>query len=177
MRWCSGQRRRSVPGAIVLVTLLLAACHPGAYPLDIFPEMHHQASQRPLEPNRLAPPAGAVPVTGAKPQLTFPQATNLQNPLQPDQANVDRAGEVYRVNCAMCHGQNGDGQSIVAQYFRNAGVTPPVAFSDQRVRSRTDGQLYWLIRHGIGNMPAFDDLLSEQDIWLAVLHVRQAGGG
>src|SRR5581483_7005430 len=48
---------------LVLLALLLSGCNPGAYPLDIFMEMHYEPSQRRLEPRRLAPPADAVPVT------------------------------------------------------------------------------------------------------------------
>src|SRR5438105_10633863 len=73
-----------------------AACTPGAYTLDIFREMHYQPSQKHQEPNRLAPPAGAVPadprinplkestgisLAGRSPAITFEQAGPLTNPV------------------------------------------------------------------------------------------------
>ena len=63
------------------VAFFATACKPGAYPVDAFNEMHYQPSQRRLEPDRLAPPPDAVPITGAAPDYTFDEATGLQNPI------------------------------------------------------------------------------------------------
>jgi mono/diheme cytochrome c family protein len=156
-------------GAFGLVT----ACTPGAYPLDFFNEMHYQPSQRREEPERLAPPPDAVPVTGARAPVSFDQASSLQNPVTSTPQNVDRAHAVYRVNCAACHGRSGNGQGVVAGYFRVVGFVAPVAFNSERVRGRSDGQLYWLITYGIGNMPAFKALLNDQDVWTVLLAIHE----
>jgi Molydopterin dinucleotide binding domain len=63
------------------------------------------------------------------------------------------------------------GQGPVASYF---SPVPPVDFRSDRVRNRTDGQLFWIIANGLGNMPAFHNLVSESDLWTVVLFVRQA---
>ena len=172
--------RRSPPEvrlAILAAAVLgITACTQGAYPLDFFNEMHYQASQRREQPERLAPPPDAVPVTGRRPATSFEQATLLQNPVEQTPASLDRAHALYRVNCVACHGQNGDGQGVVASYFQAAGFVSPVAFNSERVRGRTDGQLQWLITYGIGNMPSFRHLLNEQDVWTLVLAVREFGG-
>jgi mono/diheme cytochrome c family protein len=89
---------------------------------------------------------------------------------------MDRAHEVFRVNCTACHGQDGHGTGPVARYFTQAGWEPPVDFTSQRARSRSDGQLYWFISNGIGNMPNFGDLLSEGDRWALVNVVREVQG-
>ncbi len=163
--------------AVLAAALLGAtACTPGAYPIDFFNEMHYQASQRREQPDRLAPPPDAVPVTGRRSAMTFDQATALQKPVDRTPASLDRAHELYRVNCVACHGQNGDGRGVVAGYFQAAGFVPPVAFSSERVRARSDGQLQWLITYGIGNMPTFKHLLSEQEVWTLVLAIRELGG-
>jgi mono/diheme cytochrome c family protein len=134
--------------------------------------MHYQASQRRLEPRRLAAPDGAVPVTGGRPRLTFEEAGRLQNPVARGPESLEQARRIYRVNCAMCHGPNGDGQSIIAGYFRAAGVVPPVDFDSDRVRARTDGQLYWIVANGLGNMPPFGSLLTEEELWTVVHFIR-----
>jgi mono/diheme cytochrome c family protein len=154
--------------------VLAAACNPGAYPVDLFPEMHYQPSQRRLEPQRLAPPPDAVPVTGARPRLTFEQATGLQNPVPRGPETLERARQVYQVNCAMCHGPKGDGQSVIAGYFKGAGMVPPVDFASDRVRARGDGQLYWIVANGLGNMPPFGRLLTEEELWTVVHFIREA---
>jgi mono/diheme cytochrome c family protein len=53
---------------------------------------------------------------------------------------------------------------------------PPADLTSSRVRSRTDGQLYWLITNGIGNMPNFADLLTDEERW-AMVNVVRAGQG
>ena len=166
------QRGLALAGLMVLST----GCYPGTYPIDIFPEMHYQPTQRRLEPARLSPAAGAVPVTGGRPQYTFAQAETLQNPAPRNAPNMDRARQLSKVNCSACHGSDGHGQGPVARYFVDARQEPPVDFSGPRARARTDGQLYWLITNGIGNMPPFSSLLNEDERWALVNFVREVQG-
>jgi mono/diheme cytochrome c family protein len=160
-------------GLIVLL-LFIAGCGPTTYPADVFPEMHYQPAARRLEPPREAPPADAVPVTGSTPHMSFGEARALVNPITSSAANLQHAQELARVNCAACHGDAGDGQGRVAGYF---SPVKPVDLRSDRVHNRTDGELFWIIANGLGNMPAFRDLLSEQELWTAVLYVRQVQGG
>ena len=156
--------------------ILVAACNPGAYPFDIYPEMHYQVSQRRLEPDRLSPPPGAVPISGGKADLTFEQATNLPNPIPRNPESMDPARRVFRVNCSMCHGQDGHGQSVVAAHFTAAKMVPPVDFASERAQSRTDGQLYWIVTNGLGNMPPFGSLLTDEETWGVVNVIREVQG-
>ncbi|MGE3911024.1 MAG: cytochrome c [Chloroflexota bacterium] len=164
-------------GRLVLaaVALPLMACNTGAYPLDVFPEMHYQRSYRPLEPERLTPPDGAVPVTGAAPVLTFVQARGLSNPIQRTTQTAARAEAIYQSDCATCHGVAGDGQGPMAAYYAQspAAVVPPVDLAAPRVRARTDGELWWIIGQGLGNMPAYRHLLSDEERWLTVQFIRE----
>jgi mono/diheme cytochrome c family protein len=163
--------RLFVTGALVI--LAAAACGPTTYPADVFPEMHYQPAARRLEPPREAPPEDAVPITGSTPNLSFDDAAQLQNPVQNAPDTLQRAQRLAQVNCSACHGSDGHGQGPVARYF---SPVQPVDFRSDRVRRRTDGQLFWIIANGLGNMPAFRDLLAEQELWTVVLWVRQSGG-
>jgi mono/diheme cytochrome c family protein len=156
--------------------LLLGACNPGAYPIDIFPEMHYQISQRRLEPNRLAPPRESIPTTGRTPTLTFTEAREVQNPVGRSVDTSRRAGTLYAQNCAMCHGATGDGQAVVAQHFQRAGRVAPVDLRGQRAASRTDGELHWILTNGLGGMPPFGSLLSDEERWHLVQFVRETQG-
>jgi mono/diheme cytochrome c family protein len=162
--------------AAALVAVFTIGCNSGAYPVDIFPEMHYQASQRRLEPNRLAAPADAVPVTGGRPTYTFDQAATLPNPVARTHEALIQARQVYAVNCSMCHGADGHGQGPIAQYFAAANAVPPVDFASERVRGRTDGQIYWIVANGLGNMPAFGELLTEEELWSVVHVIREVQG-
>jgi mono/diheme cytochrome c family protein len=158
--------------------LFAVACNTGSYPLDVFPEMHYQPSYRALEPERLTPPDGAVPIDGAPPALTYAQATNLSNPIARTPEGVDRARQVYLVNCAACHGPSGDGQGSMTRYYvgNPTAPVPPVDFTAARVQARTDGQLWWIIRNGLGNMPPYEDLLADDEVWLTVQFIRDVQG-
>ena len=157
---------------------IAAGCNTGSYPLDVFPEMHYQPSHRALEPRRLSPPDGAVPVSGAAPRLTFDQAAGLENPVARTPESLERARRVYQVNCAVCHGPDGRGGGVLAPYYARgaAAPVPPTDLASPRVRARTDGQLWWIVRHGLGNMPPFEDLLAEDEVWLAVRFIREVQG-
>jgi mono/diheme cytochrome c family protein len=158
----------------LLLAIVAAGCGPTTYPADVFPEMHYQPSDRRLQPPREAPPDSAVPVTGSTPRLSFDDAASLANPVPDTPQSLERAQALQHVNCAACHGADGHGQGPVASYF---SPVRPVDFRSERVRNRTDGQLFWIVANGLGNMPAFRDLLSEQDLWTVVLFVRDAGAG
>ncbi len=172
--WPTRLRRVMLFPLVAGSALLMTACNTGSYPLDIFPEMHYQPSHRPLEPERRTPPDGAVPVTGAPPTLTYAQAESLPNPVERSAERLERARRVYQVNCATCHGTNGDGRGPMAPYYAQspAGVVPPTDLAAPRVRVRTDGQLWWINRQGLGNMPSYRDLLADDETWLLVHLIR-----
>lgn len=162
--------------ALALAGFALAGCYPGQYPTDNFREMHYQQSQRLLEAQRSSPPEGSVPRTGAKVPVSFADAAALQNPVRRTPENMAAAKSTFDVNCGVCHGQNGNGQSFVAERFRAARTVAPADLTSSRVRGRSDGELYWIITNGMGNMPPFGDLLTDDEVWSVVLQVRELQG-
>ena len=86
----------------------------------------------------------------------------------------DEVNRENAVSCILCHGVSGSGDSI---FGRN--MYPPASnlWSDS-TKSKTDGQLYWLIAHGINlsGMPAFGDAYkgpyTEDEIWSLVSYIR-----
>ena len=167
---------RVVALAVFLATMVVgAACTPGPYPLDILTEMHYQQSQRMLEPDRLLPPPDSVPTSGRRVPITFEQAGPLTNPVQRTQG-LERGRQVYAVNCAPCHGRDGRGQTLVGEHFRARGFVAPVDFTSPRPQGRTDGELYWIIVNGLGNMPPFGDLLHDDEVWATVHAIREVQG-
>ena len=153
--------------------LVLAGCSTGAYPLDIFHEMHYQHSFRSLEPPVIMPPSDSVPTVGRAPRYTEEQAAGLENTVPATAENLERASEVYQLNCVACHGAEGLGNGIIASYFERAEVATPADYTSDAIRGRTDGQLYYAVTSGTGRMPRFGPLLSEEDRWLLVHHIRE----
>lgn len=95
----------------------------GAYPIDIFQEMHYNQTHKAQEPPRLSPPHHSVPIDGAERNLPISKidAKNLENPVNPDSETLDRAGILYHINCAACHGATANGDGYVGQKFAEHG--------------------------------------------------------
>src|SRR5438552_8184154 len=101
--------------------------------------MHYQPSQRYLEPDRLAPPADAVAVTGRAAFVPFAQASSLQNPVRRSPETQQQGRNLFKVNCSMCHGQQGRGDGYVAARFAEAtaySAVTPVDLTGARAQGR-----------------------------------------
>jgi high-affinity iron transporter len=90
-------------------------------------------------------------------------------PLAPSRTpNLARGAQLYRENCAGCHGTSGNGQGPNAAQLD----PPPIAFSDRaRARQRSLFGLYQVIGQGIDGtaMPSFTQLSSD-DRWALAFH-------
>ena len=84
-------------------------------------------------------------------------------PFTPTEADYAAGAQVYRAQCAMCHGLPGQGKPVIAagEYPR-----PPQLWVDG-VTDDPVGETYWKVANGIRmtGMPGFKDGLSEQQMW------------
>jgi predicted CXXCH cytochrome family protein len=98
-------------------------------------------------------------------------AKALKNPLGITEAAVDAGHEFYRHNCESCHGYDGAGTTAAG-----SGLYPPpidLGRGALAKRSRTDGELFYLIRNGIRNtaMPGWQ--LPDEQTWQLVSFIRR----
>jgi mono/diheme cytochrome c family protein len=97
------------------------------------------------------------------------EAKQRQNPLQPSDAALQSARSVYSEKCASCHGDTGKGDGPDASSHNPA----PSDFTDrQRLRTETDGELFYKITEGHKPMPSFKKRLTEEQRWRLVLLIR-----
>ncbi|MBQ1203343.1 MAG: c-type cytochrome [Loktanella sp.] len=96
------------------------------------------------------------------------------NPVAASDESIAKGAELFATNCASCHGTPGDhaaGGMVIA------GQRVP-AFSDL---NRPASVLAMRITFGVGEgMPAWDNVLTEDEIWHLVTYVmtfQRAGGG
>lgn len=91
-------------------------------------------------------------------------------PLAPNKApDFARGATLFGQNCAVCHGDTGDGHGPNADKLD----TPPIAFTDaDRARQRSVFALYQVITQGLDGtaMPSFDGLPTD-DRWALALYV------
>jgi mono/diheme cytochrome c family protein len=94
-----------------------------------------------------------------------------RNPLPATPENLAAGKEAFSHYCVACHGM--DGQNTGVPFADR--MSPPVPLlNSPEIQSYTDGQLKWVIDNGIGpsGMPGSKGILSDEEIWSAVLFVR-----
>ncbi len=111
-------------------------------------------------------PTEAIPVEGVvyDPVLGIPA-----NPVTADQVSVTRGGELFKINCLLCHGTQGKGDGPVASHLENK-VFDLTSFP---IHSFTDGGIFFVISTGVpGKMPALNENLTVRERWDVVNYVR-----
>ncbi len=124
---------------------------------------------------------------------TLAEAKTLKNPLQADAANLKAGGDLFALNCVQCHGQQGmgadtknpsKGNAFMVIYFNAANtllpkdqqIILPKNLTASDVASLSDGEIYYYVTNGINHMPPFGNLLTPEQRWQLVLHIRQLEG-
>lgn len=78
--------------------------------------------------------------------------------------------ELYRIYCAVCHGSDGGGAGVLADYYpRMPDLTAP------HVGRYPAARLETIVRRGGFRMPAYADALSADERRAVVAHVRTLG--
>lgn len=112
----------------------------------------------------------------------------LDNPLRKDTANhekyVAEGAAIYIKNCVFCHGDDLNGRG----HFAHAFNPPPANFTDPgTIAMLQESFLFWRIAKGGAGlpkestpwnsvMPAWEDRLSEDEIWKVILYLYDATG-
>ena len=163
-----------IVGLMMLGTLATSACavqESNTYPVETFSEMHYSQSFRAQEPPRLAPPADSVAFK------TAGDASNTLNVPDKQERAYDPAvaGNLYRVNCSVCHGDSGlgdgkaarhitSGQSFYATTQGTAYAAPPNLVESAATRLTDRDVMVGFVTSGAVVMPSFGKLLPEEDI-------------
>ena len=124
-------------------------------------------------------------------QITFRgktmQLAGLENPLRRRGAVAEhlRTGRrVYYENCVACHGDQLDGQGHFAHGFSPS----PASFEDNgTIAQLTESYVFWRVAKGgpglppegtpwNSAMPAWENYLSEDEVWSVVLYIYEQSG-
>jgi len=99
-------------------------------------------------------------------------------PIAGDEPNLVAGAQIYRAQCAACHGFHNEPSSFAAHMYpaapplweKHSGVDV-VGVSDDPV-----GETYWKVANGIRltGMPAYRDVLSDNQIWQVSLLLANA---
>lgn len=110
------------------------------------------------------------PAPAPSPTVIPAEAARMVNPVKPTPESLAHARKIYSYDCAICHGANGDGKGdMVADLkLKMKDYTDPTALNNL-----TDGELFYIIRNGKGQMPAEEAARAKpEDVWNMVVLVR-----
>lgn len=87
-----------------------------------------------------------------------------QVPIAADEANYRAGAQIYKDNCAVCHGLPGQPPTAIAH---GMFPKPPELLHGKGVTDDPAGETYWKVVHGIRltGMPGFHGSLSETQAW------------
>lgn len=110
------------------------------------------------------PPAKAAPEYKIP-----PEDAQKQNPVKPSPESLAKAKKTYNIDCALCHGDKGDGKGDMSSDMKNiTDFTNP-----DSLKNRTDGELFYIIRKGKGEMPPEEaSRAKDEDVWNLVNYIR-----
>lgn len=106
-------------------------------------------------------------------------AKQVRNPLPAlDAVKMKEAERLYLVNCGICHGQKLDGNGPLY----NGGNGPYAAaprnlVADPVVTNMPDGQMFYSITYGKGQMGPYGPQLSTTERWMIVHYINEKQGG
>lgn len=106
------------------------------------------------------------------------EARALKSPLSPSASVIEQGKAIYegKGTCANCHGIAGNGRGPAAIQLN----PPPRDFRHHGFwRHRTEGELFWVIKHGSPGtaMAAFGPILSDEEIWSVIQYERAFAAG
>ncbi|HZY62711.1 MAG TPA: c-type cytochrome [Edaphobacter sp.] len=111
----------------------------------------------------------SVPAAAAAPSGIPTDAARLVNPVKPTPKSLALAKKMYGYDCAVCHGINGNGKGDLA-----ADIKPPLKdYTDPAaLKDLSDGELFYIIKNGKGQMTGEGDRMDTEGIWNMVILVR-----
>ena len=109
-----------------------------------------------LKPSLLLPAVVLLALGAAAPSPAAPQEGKAPKP-----AGVSpRVKELYKMDCALCHNDNGDGKTDLAKGME---ITLTDLGDPKTLDGKTDEQLFDLIRKGKDKMPGEDASRAKND--------------
>jgi mono/diheme cytochrome c family protein len=111
-------------------------------------------------------PAKAEP---AAPEAMPLEAARQANPVKPTPESLAEGKKWYGFDCAMCHGKDGDGKGEVGKDMKGKVSDFTLAAT---LKDRSDGELFYIIKNGKGEMRGEGNRLKPTELWNLVNYIR-----
>lgn len=141
--------------------------------LGFLPGQEEQPQQR-NEPAQTTTSSKESPSAASPHQLVItPEQKALKNPAKFTDESVEKGKKLFATQCAMCHGQTGNGKGDLAEVMH---ISPPDFTKPETLANRTDGEIFTIIDSGSGSMPGEAKRLKENQAWDLVNFLRSLEG-
>jgi mono/diheme cytochrome c family protein len=148
---------------LTILTILLIAGLSGI-------AMRGIAGQEPTPATQDAPPPkadvphitlGGVKVPG--------EEAGRKNPVKPTEESIESGKRFYKTQCAMCHGDNGDGKGELGVELKMdlRDWTDPAT-----LKTVSDGALFYILTKGNEKMPGQEGRMKAEQQWNVVNFIR-----
>ena len=100
----------------------------------------------------------------------YKMSAEIRNPLPPlDSNQMEEAGRLFNINCAICHGPKMDAQGPLS----TGGKIPAVAnLTSSHYVDMPEGTMFHSITYGKGNMGSYASQLSRKQRWMVIQYVK-----
>jgi mono/diheme cytochrome c family protein len=112
--------------------------------------------------------AGLLAQTATSDSCSNPaDVAKMVNPVKPTAESLAQGKKYYGYDCAMCHGQTGNGKGDVDNGEKLPDFTNPASLKD-----KTEGELFCSLKMGKGHMPLERIRLSPNELWNLINYVH-----
>ena len=91
--------------------------------------------------------------------------TIVKSPLDSTAVDMKKAGELFDIYCAICHGTAGDGKGKLVKQEKFLGVPN---YKDRQI---TIGSIYHVETYGLNSMGSYANQLSQKERWMIAAYV------
>jgi len=132
------------------------------------------AQEKKEEPQSTAPSSSqAAAASSSHNYVISPEDAAKKNPIRFTDASVSRGKKVFNTQCALCHGEKGDGKGDLA---KEMSLSLPDFTQTDSLSKRTDGELFTIVATGKDPMPSQKGRMPDAQMWNVVNYLRALGG-
>ncbi|MES2780464.1 MAG: cytochrome c [Bacteroidota bacterium] len=169
--------------AVILgLSAIVASCHDKEQPnYQYFPNMYESVGYETYAESDafrdgkegLLPPDGTIK-RGFVP-YDYPNTTegynaskvSLTSPLDSTAVDMDKAGQLFNIYCAICHGEKGDGKGNLAKREKLLGIP---SYKDRVI---TEGSVFHVQTYGLNSMGSYANQLDANERWMVSAYVMK----
>ncbi|AEW02696.1 quinol:cytochrome C oxidoreductase [Niastella koreensis] len=179
--WSCNEDVRRTPGHVYMPDMAYSRAYETYAPIDTLAKQGIHYNRMPvagtIKRGELLPFPLAKDKTGDT--TNYVAATHITNPLPAlDAVKLKEAERLYLVNCGICHGAALDGNGPL--YKGGDGpfsAAPANLASGAKYVSMPEGQMFYSVTYGKGQMGSYASQLSTTQRWMVIHYIKSKQGG